>query len=325
MKFIFAFLCVAVAFAATDDVYKQFVDWTFTHERVYNSLEEHTERFAIFKENVALINHLNRQGKGKFALNAFADLSREEFAAKYLHPYPIAAKNHPVNWKPSGVAYPETKDWRDEGAINAMKNQASCGSCWAFSAVASMEGQYFVKHKELPNLSEQQLVDCEHDCMIFPGTTEEVCDEGCNGGLMPNAFTYAIREGMMTTADYPYKGRDQECKYVASKATFKFGAWKWIDPKEDAMVAGVNEIGPLSVAVDATYWSFYAGGVYDSSCSTTRLNHGVAIIGYGKEAGKDYWIIRNSWGTSWGMKGYMHLIRGKNKCGVDTFVCTILA
>lgn len=320
-----AILCLfAVALAATDDVYKQFVDWTLNHEKIYNNVEEHVSRFEIFKENLALINHLNRQGKGVFALNKFADMTREEFAAKYLSTPRLAAP-HPADFKAKNAQYPDTKDWTTEGAVNKIKDQASCGSCWAFSAVANMEGVYYVAHKTLPDISEQQLVDCEHDCMIFPGTTEKVCDEGCNGGLMPNAFTYAIREGMMTQKDYPYVGRDQTCKYNAAKVQYHFSAWQWVDKNEDAMVAALNDLGPLSVAVDATYWSYYSSGIYDSSCSTTTMNHGVAIVGYGKEGTKLYWIIRNSWGTSWGIKGYMHLIRGKNKCGVNNFVCSIKA
>jgi len=325
MKFLLVVLLAAAAYAATDDTYKTFVDWTMTHERIYNNVEEHVARFEVFKENLALINHLNRQGKGKFALNKFADMTREEFAAMYLHPFPIAAKDHPVNFKATDAPNPDEKNWCTEGGCNPIKNQASCGSCWAFSATANMEGVYFKAHGTLPDISEQQLVDCEHDCMIFPGTTEKVCDEGCNGGLMPNAFTYAIREGMMTQKDYPYKGKDQTCKYDATKVAYHFSAWQWVDKNEDAMVAALNQLGPLSVAVDATYWSYYSGTIYDSSCSTTTMNHGVALVGYGKEGTKDYWIIRNSWGTSWGIKGYMHLIRGKNKCGVNNFVCSIKA
>jgi len=326
MKFFLAILCVAVvAFAATDDDYRAFVEWTISNDKIYSNVEEHVSRFQIFKDNLALINHLNRQGKGVFAVNKFADLTADEFAAKYLRPFPAAAKNHPVNFKATGLAYPDSKDWRNEGAVNPIKNQASCGSCWAFSAVANMEGVYYVVNKVLPDLSEQQLVDCEHDCMIFPGTTETVCDEGCNGGLMPNAFTYAIREGMMTQKDYPYKGRDQKCAFDPTKPIIKFKSWQWVDQNENAMVAAVNDIGPLSVAVDATYWSYYSSGIYDSTCSTTRMNHGVAIVGYGKQGTTDYWIIRNSWGTSWGIKGYMQLIRGKNKCGINNFVCSIRA
>jgi len=112
---------------------------------------------------------------------------------------------------------------------------------------------------------------------------------------------------------------------MSAKIKYHFTKWSWVEDNEDAMVAGLNENGPLSVALDATYWSFYSGGIYDSSCSSTRMNHGVLLVGYGEEKDVKYWIIKNSWGESWGEKGYIRLIRGKNKCGVNNFVCTIVA
>jgi len=317
-------LVVAGAFAA--DVYDQFVDWTIKYNKVYTSAQEHVSRYNAFKSNLALVRHLNRQGKGRFALNKFADLTQEEFAAKYLRALPIAqmSRKNSLAYDAFGD-YPASKNWVDDGAVTKVKDQANCGSCWAFSATGCMEGAYFVAHKQLPLISEQQLVDCEQDCMIYPGTTQQVCDAGCDGGLMPNAFTYAIRVGMVSEDDYPYVGVDQTCKLDESQIKYHFSSWSWVDDNEDAMVAGLNDKGPLSVALDATYWSFYSGGIYDSSCSTTRMNHGVLLVGYGDENGTPYWIVKNSWGESWGESGYIRLIRGKNKCGINNFVCVIVA
>jgi len=325
MKAIFVVaLIVAGAFAA--DVYDQFVDWSIKYNKAYANAEEHVARFKAFKSNLALIKHLNRQNKGVFALNKFADLTREEFAAKYLRMMPVGqfSRINTLAYDAFGD-YPETKNWVDDGAVTKVKNQANCGSCWAFSATGAMEGAYFVAHKELPLISEQQLVDCEQDCMIFPGTTQSVCDDGCDGGLMPNAFTYAIRVGMVSEDDYPYKGVDQTCKLDESKIKYHFTKWSFIDENEDAMVAALNTNGPLSVGVDATYWSFYHSGIYDSSCSSSTMNHGVLLVGYGVESGTKYWIIKNSWDDTWGEKGFLRLARGKNKCGVNNFVCTIVA
>lgn len=320
------FLAASAMAAPTEVTYKKFIDWSIQHGKVYATASEHSQKFENFRSNLALVNFLNRQNKGAtFALNQFADLSQQEFANQYLRQFPnnlVRKSNLAYNPRKE---YPATFDWRDHGAVSAVKNQASCGSCWAFSATGNMEGVYQIKNKEMILFSEQQLVDCEHDCMLFPGTTEQVCDEGCNGGLMPNAMTYAMREGMMTEADYPYTGKDGKCKYDATKAKVKFSAWQWVGKNESAMVAALNDIGPLSIAVDATYWSYYSSGIYDSSCSSTRMNHGVLLVGYGKEGTKDYWIIKNSWGTSWGEKGFMRLIRGKNKCGIENFVSTVIA
>lgn len=321
---IFALLtCCTVASA---DVYDSFFNWTIQYNKNYINTNEQFSRFNAFKSNYALVRHLNRQSKlCSFELNKFADLTQEEFASKYLSLIPIGKVSHrysiPYN---KGFKYPDSKNWVNDGAVSKVKNQANCGSCWAFSATGAMEGAWFVTHKKLPLISEQQLVDCDKECMNYPGTTQKVCDEGCNGGLMPNAFTYAIKNGMETEDDYPYKGVDQTCKYDKSKVKYHFSKWTMIDDNEDAMVAALNTKGPLSVGVDATYWSFYSKGIYDSSCSSSRMNHGVLLVGYGVEGNTKYWIIKNSWDTTWGELGYIRLIRGKNKCGVNNFVCTII-
>jgi len=314
---------VALGAAFTDDqLYDKYVEWSKLYRKERDSLD-HVKRFENFKTNYAIVRHLNRQGHAHFALNEFADLSPEEFESLYLHPMQIPeAYLAPFKYN-KYAQYPETKDWRDEGAVNKVVNQGSCGSCWAFSAVANMEGVWFVKHRtELPVLSQQQLVDCDHECMIYQG--EESCDEGCNGGLMPNAFTYAIKYGMESAGDYPYTGRSGTCKYDATKAKYKFTSQVKVEANEEAMVAAINDLGPLSVAVCASSWSFYSGGIFDSNCCTT-LNHGVTIVGYGADNGKQYWIIRNSWGTSWGISGYMKLARGHNRCAVNDFACSIVA
>jgi len=326
MKFVFVAATLLVCGVLAADVYDQFVDWTIDHGKVYSNAHEHVARYNAFKSNYALVRHLNRQGKGHFALNKFADMTQEEFAAKYLRTLPIGQiprrMSLPVN---RFSDYPAAKNWVDDGAVTNVKDQKNCGSCWSFSATGSMEGAWFVAHKTLPLISEQQLVDCDKDCMDYPGTTQKVCDEGCNGGLMPNAFTYAIRVGMVGEEDYPYVGVDQTCRIDESKIKYHFTKWFMVDPDEDSMVAALNTNGPLSVALDATYWSFYSGGIYDSVCSSSRMNHGVLLVGYGEERGTKYWIVKNSWGSSWGEKGYIRLIRGKNKCGIQNFVCTIVA
>jgi len=185
-----------------------------------------------------------------------------------------------------------------------------------------MEGVYKVAHGELPVLSEQQLVDCDHDCMQYKG--EKSCDSGCDGGLMPNAMTYGIREGMTTEEKYPYKAKAGTCTYNQSQALYHFKEWRAVNGTDVDMVAALNDIGPLSVGVDATLWQFYFGGIFSVICGKT-LNHGVLLVGYGEHNGKEYWLIKNSWGPSWGEKGYIRLIREKDKCGVDNFVNTIIA
>ena len=210
----------------------------------------------------------------------------------------------------------------DEGAVTPVKNQGSCGSCWAFSVTGNMEGVYKTAHGILPSLSEQQLVDCDHDCMEYK--QQKSCDSGCNGGLMPNAMAYAIREGMTSEDQYPYKGKAGTCNYTTGTGKYRFTAWASVNGTEENIIAALNDIGPLSVGVDANMWQLYMGGIFNLPCSRS-LNHGVLLVGYGTQGKKDYWLIKNSWGASWGEKGYIRLIREKDKCGINDFVNTILA
>ncbi|KAJ6739128.1 CYSTEINE PROTEASE RD19C-RELATED [Salix koriyanagi] len=198
---------------------------------------------------------------------------------------------------------PEDFDWRDKGAVGPVKNQGSCGSCWSFSATGALEGAHFLATGELVSLSEQQLVDCDHECdPEEPGS----CDSGCNGGLMNSAFEYSLKAGgLMREEDYPYT---------------------------DQIAANLVKNGPLAVAINAVFMQTYIGGVSCPYICSRRLDHGVLLVGYGS-AGyapvrmkeKPYWIIKNSWGEKWGENGFYKICRGRNVCGVDSMVSTVAA
>jgi len=310
-------------------IHQQWAEWKAANHRLYGSPAEESLRFRNFLRNSKVIKRLNKQYESvpdgaRFGLNQFADLSSEEFAEKYLRPFDASAIKRdflpPTGSKLSD--WPASKDWVDDGAVTAVKDQGNCGSCWAFSVSGNAEGVYYVAHKELPLLSEQQFVDCDHDCMQYQG--QKVCDSGCSGGLMPNAMTYAIREGVETETEYPYTAKEGTCKHTAP-GKYKFSSWKAVNGTETEMVAALNTYGPLSVGVDATMWQFYLGGVFSLPCGKS-LNHGVLLVGYGTtDKEKEFWKIKNSWGKSWGEKGYIRLVREKDKCGVDNFVNTIIA
>jgi len=302
--------------------------WKTEFHRVYGSLEEDKERFAIFAQNQKRVEKLNSlyasdpEG-ARFGLNQFADLSVEEFSRMYLHEIDASSIKReflpPTNTKVSD--WPEEKDWEADGAVTPVKNQGNCGSCWSFSVTGNAEGVYYVAKKELPVLSEQQFVDCDHDCMQYQG--EQVCDSGCDGGLMPVAMQYAIREGIDTEESYPYKGTEKSCQHTAP-GPYKFSKWAAVNGTEPEMIAALNTYGPLSVGVDANMWQFYLGGVFSLPCGK-QLNHGVLLVGYGvTDKKKEFWKIKNSWGATWGEKGYIRLVREKDKCGVDNFVNTLL-
>jgi len=189
--------------------------------------------------------------------------------------------------------------------------------------VVSIEGQQAKRNGKVVSLSEQNLVDCVKNEKL-PNETDTCCN-GCQGGLMDFAFEYLVdkQAGLIDTeASYGYKGVNGKCHY--EKADAGVGQISnHVDVKagdEDALLDAVATVGPISVGVDAAIgWQLYHGGILKPllcSSNPKKMDHGVAVVGYGTENGVDYWIIRNSWGASWGEKGYMRLIRGKNACGV---------
>jgi C1A family cysteine protease len=182
---------------------------------------------------------------------------------------------------------------------------------------------YAIKTGKSLVLSEQQLVDCDRDE-----------DQGCNGGLMDNAFGYFVKAGgVEQSKDYPYKARDQTCKFDKTKTVVQLSGFKDIAQDEAEIQKALSTVGPLAVAINAEPLQFYDSGIYDgdeSDCDPDGLNHGVVIVGYGVEKGKNYWIVRNSWGASWGEQGYFRFIRtkttgkGKGTCGINTNVSTAI-
>ena len=268
-----------------------------------------------FKEE----NSLYRTG-----ITKFSDLTKQEFSKIYLNlNYDALAM---ANFDPTIVkisnAAPDAYDWRDYGRVSPVKDQASCGSCWAFSTIANLEGLYYAKKGVMKTFSEQMLVDCD------------TSDSGCNGGLMQYAFTWLKKNGIMLDSDYPYTGTKGTCKsdkskYVDMSVTGykKLGSsWStWSAVDEDEVKDFLYETGPLAIALNANPLQTYVFGILDltsSQCPSSGINHAVTLVGYGTEDSVAYWIIKNSWGTSWGEKGYFRIRRGKGTCGVNCYITT---
>ncbi|KAJ1253510.1 hypothetical protein BS78_06G030900 [Paspalum vaginatum] len=282
----------------------RFERWIVEHGHVYEDAAEKARRFEVFKDNVAFIESFNA-GNNKFWLgvNQFADLTVGEFKSTIANKgfKPISA-NVPTGFKYENLsvnALPTSVDWRTKGAVTPIKNQEQCGCCWAFSAVAAMEGIVKLSTGRLISLSEQEIVDCDTH-----GT-----DEGCGGGWMDGAFEFVIKNGGITTeSSYPYKAVDGKCK-GGSKSAATIKGYEDVPANNEAALMKAVANQPVSVAVDAggRTFMFYSGGVMTGSCGN-ELDHGIAAIGYGVESdGTKYWILKNSWGTTWGEKGFLRM------------------
>ena len=235
----------------------------------------------------------------------FADMTNTEFATSKMCGCMLKPTMTKVFTR-LNVRPLETVDWREKGAVTPVKNQASCGSCWAFSATGSLEGGNFVANGKLISLSEQQLVDCDTK------------SNGCGGGLMTNAFQYVQKKGLCTEEDYPYHAKDEDCKDDKCEAAIHIQGYEEVEAMSGAALKAAVSKAPVSVAVeaDSAVFQMYTGGIVDDSACGTSLNHGVLAVGYGE----NYWIVKNSWGASWGDKGYIKIAykeTGAGICGIN--------
>lgn len=304
---------------------KMFLEWSRQHEKGYATGEQHDEfmyRLQVFLHNYDRMRKIQREDPGaEYGMTEFADMTEEEFAERYLSSMPVVYDESRPRLTEIPRANDDSVDWREQGAVTPVKNQGSCGSCWAFSAVGNMESRWFLAGHDLVQLSEQNLVDCDHECSEYEG--EQACDEGCNGGLMWNGFEWVRKNGgIMSEDDYPYAGYDGQCSFDQSKTVASFSNWTMLSQDEGDIANYVAANGPVSVALNANNLQFYIGGVSDPLlCSPKHINHGVLIVGYGSEH-KDFWIVKNSWGSSWGEKGYFRMRRGKGTCGINLYACS---
>ncbi|XP_029114147.1 cathepsin L.1 [Scleropages formosus] len=303
----------------------EFHAWKLKFGKSYRSPAEEEQRRLTWLSNrkrVLIHNMLADQGIKTYRLGMtfFADMDNKEYRRVAFRSClgffnTTKARRGSTYLTQTGViGLPATVDWRDKGYVTPVKDQKSCGSCWAFSATGSLEGQNFRKTNKLVSLSEQQLVDCSGDFGNF----------GCGGGLMDQAFEYIKANGGIDTEDsYPYEAEDGTCRFKPENVGATCSGYVDIPSgDENALKEAVATVGPVSVAIDAGHESFqlYQSGVYsEEECSSTDLDHGVLAVGYGTENGQDYWLVKNSWGLDWGDQGYIKMSRNKkNQCGIAT-------
>lgn len=320
MKFIaialvLATLAVASAAPLSENQYQfLFTKWVDQFDRQYEA-KQFFVKYDTFKSNMNRVLEHNQKGLNyTMAMNQFGDLTAQEFKAKYASGFRNVDNSYLRSKNVASASHTHIQadaevDWRKDGAVTPVKNQGQCGSCWAFSATGALEGAWAVAKKELVSLSEQQLVDC---------AGAKFDNHGCSGGLMDNAFQFVISNKGITTEDaYPYTAKDDKCK-PGSKAAVTISSFVDVKAGSEADLLKAVALGPVAVAIEADQsgFQFYSSGVFDGTCGQD-LDHGVLAVGYGTENGKDFWIVKNSWGASWGDKGYIKIRRNfKNLCGI---------
>jgi len=336
----FAFLAIVSAVQYSEQEYQDmFTSFLAKHERTYaaNDVEFH-KRFNIFKENVQRAAAIGKMDPGaQYGVTKFSDLTPQEFRNMYLMPKKtpeemrsaLKSVSNVQTYQPKQVKdIPDHFNWADKGAVSPVKNQGMCGSCWAFSTTGNVESVNFLKTGQMTLLSEQALVDCDHTCA--PDSPRD-CNAGCNGGLMELSMMYIAKNGLPTEQSYPYTARDGTCKYNKGNTTAVEITGHVMGPENgdiDVIAQMLMDHGALSVAINAEYLQFYLGGISDPwLCDPKSLDHGVLIQGLG--VGKNmfgstvkYWIVKNSWGSSWGVSGTFMINRAK--CGINTYVVSAL-
>ncbi|KAI3458927.1 hypothetical protein Pfo_015590 [Paulownia fortunei] len=313
----------------------RFENFMQEYGKEYNTREEYLHRLGIFAKNlIRAAEHQAMDPTAVHGVTQFSDLSAAEFEGMYMG---VKGGGPAAPWENGAVAaemevgnLPASFDWRERGAVTDVKMQGTCGSCWAFSTTGAIEGANFIATGKLLNLSEQQLVDCDHAC---DAKEKKACDDGCSGGLMTNAYNYLIEAGgIEEEGSYPYTGKRGECKFRPEKVAVKVKNFTSIPVNENQIAAYLVRHGPLAVGLNAVFMQTYIGGVScPLICGKRWINHGVLLVGYGSRGYsilrfgyKPYWIIKNSWGERWGEHGYYHLCRGHGMCGMNTMVSAVM-
>ncbi|GCB76086.1 cathepsin K-like [Scyliorhinus torazame] len=330
MVFFLSVMCIltGVSMASTIPfIDKEWELWKLMYGKSYPNLEEDQARRGIWLDNLEKIDAHNAQylqGNTMYemTMNQFGDLTPMEFANLYTD----ARISEMVNYTDDALFgfemeeleemeeindLPQEVDWRKMHYVGKIKDQGMCLSCYAFTAVGALEGQLAKKKKQLIELSVQNIIDCSDEYRNF----------GCRGGLPYHAFQYIRDHGIESEQSYPYQAKkNDKCSFNNSKSVIKIKGFRRIkNYSEKQLAAVIRRVGPLSVLICSAHdsWRFYKSGILDNAdCNNKKIDHAVLLIGYVDEHPTGYWIIKNSWGTSWGERGYIRLVKGKNMCKI---------
>lgn len=310
------------SFLSDTDEWKQFNHFQERFNKRYETIQDLELRFDIFRSNLRKIifHNLDHTQNFTMGVNQFTDLTPEEFKGSFvggMRPESLVGSYGCKSFSSSASGAPTSVDWRLKGAVTSVKDQGQCGSCWTFSSTGAIEGSWAIATGKLVDLSEQQLVDC--------ATGISYGSHGCNGGQMDGAFKYVIDHGQCSASSYSYtsgttltSGTCKSCTPVA-----KITSCSDVKPNDQISLKGAVSQQPVSIAIEADtrYFQSYAGGILTSTSCGTSLDHGVLIVGYGNQNGQDYWLVKNSWGTTWGEQGYVKIARSSSTndpgiCGI---------
>jgi len=309
---IFSLLCVSqITNIPSSEMNLLFRNYIKDYNKSY-STNEYYQRYTIFSSNYNYILDRNNNISYTLGLNNFTDLSRSEFKQIYLSG--LVDNNHTSHnylyHNNSNSSIPSSIDWRARGIVTNVKNQGMCGSCWAFSTTGTLEGQHALSSGHLDSLSEQNLVDCSSS------------NYGCSGGWPSIAMQYIKKNGIDSESSYQYAGIDESCEYNRSNvASFLNDVVLVESGNMSSLYDAIGTVGPISIAIDAEDdFQFYKAGIYNSTlCSNTTLDHAVLAVGYSSFMNNSFIIVKNSWGSDWGMDGYIYMSTNiSNMCGMAT-------
>ncbi|XP_065204572.1 procathepsin L-like [Planococcus citri] len=312
--------------AAVDQhVLYQWNSFKIRFNKTYQSTNHEQQRMEIYLNNIEEItkhNELFEKGEVMYkkGVNQFTDLTSQEFSDRYLSKLNSFqnTRSYPMATCPIGKGTPpDHKDWVHEGAVTRVKNQGACGCCWAFSAAALLESHLYIKNKKLEDLSPQNLVDC----VLGP------LSKGCCGGLVEESMDYVMKGGIATEKSYPYEARRRACRYVQTENDYSRKIINYTQIPEnngECLKEVVGLIGPVSCYMDAVDFQHYESGIlHRTKCSNkaSDISHALVIVGYGttRVNKTDYWLVKNSFGETWGEQGYVKVLRNKNECAVESW------
>ena len=310
---LFTSMVTASLVASPPDFLAQFSEFKKTYGKTYFTQQEESRRFDIFVANMlAAAGTQEVNPLATFGMNKFSDMTVDEFRSTHRNAaaYFAARADEPkdlLNMSHIASSAGQSVNWVTNGAVTGVKDQGNCGGCWSFSSTGNIEGQWFIAKKSLVSLSEQELISCDN------------LNSGCNGGLEYSSWKWLITKQagqIMTESSYPYKsgsGNVPACSLTGKAVGAKITSYKNLAAKEQTVADFMLLGGPVSVGVDATSWISYTSGIL-TNCISKAMDHSVLAVGFDDKSTPPYWIVKNSWGSTWGEQGYIRIAKGSNQC-----------